>query len=117
GYVVQLSPELVGHLEQQPWPGNVRQLENTIARCVALATTKIVGLEALEAPRDTAEASEGLVASAGPSFREQVEAFERNLIAQTMRTSGGNQSETARRLQINRATLYDKLKKYGLTKE
>jgi DNA-binding NtrC family response regulator len=34
-----------------------------------------------------------------------------------MRTSGGNQSETARRLQINRATLYDKLKKYGLTKD
>jgi len=48
GYVVQLAPELVEYLEHQPWPGNVRQLENTIARCVALATTKIVGLEALE---------------------------------------------------------------------
>jgi two-component system response regulator AtoC len=117
GYVVQLSPELVDYLGQQPWPGNVRQLENTIARCVALATTKIVGLEALQVPHDTPDASDGSMPSAGPSFREQVEAFERNLIAHTMRTSGGNQSETARRLQINRATLYDKLKKYGLTKE
>jgi len=117
GYVVQLSPELVEYLEQQAWPGNVRQLENTIARCVALATTKIVGLEALHAPQDSVDSSEASTSSAGPSFREQVEAFERNLIAQTMRTSAGNQSETARRLQINRATLYDKLKKFGLTKE
>jgi two-component system, NtrC family, response regulator AtoC len=117
GYVVQLSPELVGYLEQQPWPGNVRQLENTIARCIALATTKIVGLESLQAPQDAVESGDASVPSAGPSFREQVDAFERNLITQTMRTSGGNQSETARRLQLNRATLYDKLKKYGLTKE
>ncbi|HEY1558130.1 MAG TPA: sigma-54 dependent transcriptional regulator [Kofleriaceae bacterium] len=117
GYVVQLSPELVAHLEQQAWPGNVRQLENTIARCVALATTKIVGLEALRAPHDSADAADASMPGAGPSFREQVEAFERNLITQAIRASGGNQSETARRLQLNRATLYDKLKKYELTKE
>jgi len=117
GYVVQLSPELVGYLEQQPWPGNVRQLENTIARCVALATTKIVGLESLQIPQDSSDSTEGSISSTGPSFREQVEAFERNLIGNAMRTSGGNQSETARRLQLNRATLYDKLKKFGLAKE
>ena len=117
GYVVQLSPELVGYLEQQPWPGNVRQLENTIARCVALATTKIVGLESLQIPQDSSDSTEGSISSTGPSFREQVEAFERNLIGHAMRTSGGNQSETARRLQLNRATLYDKLKKFGLAKE
>jgi monoterpene epsilon-lactone hydrolase len=112
GYVVQLSSELVYHLEQQPWRGNVRQLENTIARCVALSTTKFVGLEALLA-RDVAEAT----TDDGPSLREQVEAFERNLIARTIRSSNGNQSETSRRLQLNRTTLYDKLKKYGLMKE
>jgi DNA-binding NtrC family response regulator len=117
GNVVQLSPELLEHLERQPWPGNVRQLENAIARCTALATTTIVGLEALEAPRDAGDVVEGAMPNAGPSFREQVEAFERNLITRTSRTSGGNQSETARRLQMNRATLYDKLKKYGLMKE
>ena len=121
-YVVQLSPELVEHLEQQAWPGNVRQLENAIARAVALATSKVVGLEALTMPHASGDASGDVAAAAvssdaGPSFREQVEAFERNLIVRAMRGSGGNQSETARRLQINRATLYDKLKKYDLTKE
>jgi two-component system response regulator AtoC len=117
GNVVQLSPDLVDYLGHQPWPGNVRQLENTIARCIALATARIVGLEALQVPHDAGDSVEGTMPNAGPSFREQVEAFERNLIIQAIRTSGGNQSETARRLQINRATLYDKLKKYGLTKE
>jgi two-component system response regulator AtoC len=115
GHVVQLSPELLEHLELQTWPGNVRQLENTIARCVALATTSIVGVEALNAPTDGPPRTEE--SHGGPSFREQVEAFERNLIRQAIHASGGNQSETARRLQLNRATLYDKLKKYNLTKE
>jgi two-component system response regulator AtoC len=110
GHVVQLAPELVELLERQAWPGNVRQLENTIARCVALATTNIVGVEALTAPSEDVPRPD----EAAPSFREQVEAFERNLIRQAIHASGGNQSETARRLQLNRATLYDKLKKYNL---
>jgi two-component system response regulator AtoC len=112
GHVVQLAPELIELLEKQPWPGNVRQLENTIARCVALATTNIVGVEALTTPSDDMPRADE--AASGPSFREQVEAFERNLIRQAIHASGGNQSETARRLQLNRATLYDKLKKYNL---
>jgi two-component system response regulator AtoC len=129
GYVVQFSLELVEYLERQPWPGNVRQLENTIARCVALATTRVVGLEVLDLSRETdgqgdaaapsAPPAAGeqldLIEGAGPSFREQVEAFERNLISRTLLGCGGNQSETSRRLQLNRATLHDKLKKYGLS--
>ena len=116
-HVVQLSPELVDHLVAQPWPGNVRQLENVLARCVALATTRVVGLEALQAPVDVKDATDVSSPQAGPTFREQVEAFERNLITQATRQSGGNYSEVARRLQLNRATLYDKLKKYGLAKD
>jgi two-component system response regulator AtoC len=120
-YVVQLAPSLVEYLEKEPWPGNVRQLENTIARCIALATTKIVGLEALQTTPDAIEAGDAAEpashAVGGPSFREQVEAFERNLIRHAMTSSNGNQSEAARRLRLNRASLYDKLKKYGMTRD
>jgi len=112
GYVAQLAPELIEDLEQQPWPGNIRQLENTIARCVALATTCTIGREALLAPIDSTDSTDQ-----GPSFRVQVESFERNLIRKVMQASGGNMSETARRLRLNRATLYDRMKKYGMTKE
>ena len=51
----------------------------------------------------------------GSSFREQVAAFERNLIRHALADSHGNYSETARRLHLNRASLYDKMKKYRMT--
>ena len=50
----------------------------------------------------------------GPSLREQVEAFERGLVARALDATGGNQSEAARRLGVSRVTLIDKMKKYGL---
>jgi len=113
GYVVQLAPELIDELERQSWPGNVRQLENAVARRVALATTRVLGPESEPVPIERVEGEE-VPADGGPSFREQVEAFERNLLRHAMQVSGNNQSEAARRLQMGRATLYDKLKKHGL---
>ncbi|HEY4177317.1 MAG TPA: sigma-54 dependent transcriptional regulator [Kofleriaceae bacterium] len=115
GFVVQLEPDLVAYLEKQSWPGNIRQLENTIARCIALSTTRSVGMEALLAPSDRPDSTD--ISEDGPSFREQVDAFERNLIRQASLAFGGNQSEIARRLQLSRTTLYDKMKRYGLTDE
>jgi transcriptional regulator with GAF, ATPase, and Fis domain len=50
----------------------------------------------------------------GPTLREQVEAFERGLIARALDATAGNQSEAARRLGVSRVTLIDKLRKYGL---
>jgi DNA-binding NtrC family response regulator len=120
--VVQLSPEFLARLQSTSWPGNVRQLENAIARCVALATGSVIGADAfalLQSPTVTSETA--LPADApvqgGPSFKEQVEALERNLLAGAMAASGGNQSEAARRLSLNRVTFYDRLKKYGLLAE
>jgi two-component system response regulator AtoC len=52
-----------------------------------------------------------------PSYREQMDAFERNLLAGALAATGGNQSETARRLGLGRATLYDRLKRHGLLPE
>ena len=50
----------------------------------------------------------------GPSLKEQVEAFERGLVARSLDSTGGNQSEAARRLGVSRVTLIDKMKKYNL---
>ncbi|MCZ7682949.1 MAG: sigma-54 dependent transcriptional regulator [Sandaracinaceae bacterium] len=114
---VSLSPELIDALTRAEWPGNVRQLENTIARMVALSGPRI-GVEALSAappPHD----SDGELVVDEPGrpllpLREQVDAFERGVIARVLAECGGNQSETARRLAIGRATLLDKLKRYGI---
>lgn len=119
--VVQVSDELVELLRRAPWPGNIRQLENAIARCVALNTGSVIGPGAfalVQAP--SIEASSGGPAGAadaqtdGPTYREQMEAFERNLLSNALAATADNQSEAARRLGMTRATLYDRLKRYGL---
>jgi two-component system, NtrC family, response regulator AtoC len=109
GHVVQLADDLIAALDAERWPGNVRQLENVIARLVAMAPGKLIGAAAL-----AGVTGESPVAADAPSFREQVEAFERNLIHNALGTTSGNQSRAARRLGMTRASLYDKMRKYGL---
>ncbi|MBP8805436.1 MAG: sigma-54-dependent Fis family transcriptional regulator [Kofleriaceae bacterium] len=119
-----LEPALVAALVAAPWPGNVRQLENAIARLAALAKGEVLRLadfrEHSGAAPPPAVATTGAtdddepVWAEGPSLREQVEAFERGVIARALTATGGNQSEAARRLGTSRVTLLDKIKKYGL---
>ncbi len=113
---VRLSPELLDALQRLDWPGNVRQLENAVARIVALATGGEIGLEAFgtasAAPAADARAETPPEGTLG--LREQVEAVERSLIGRTMAEVGGNQSEAARRLGLSRGSLIVRLKKYGL---
>ena len=95
------------------WPGNVRQLENVVARMVALSGGGELGPEALRG--DAAPPSrppDGRRRSPPPSqadgahtLREQLDALERSVIARTMTAVRGNQSEAARRLGISRNTL------------
>jgi DNA-binding NtrC family response regulator len=118
--VAELSPELLAQLSEAPWPGNVRQLENAIARCVALATGKVIGLSAFalaSSPQAGADAAGAANGADGPSYREQIDVFERNLLASALAATSGNQSEAARRLGLSRATLYDRLQRHGLLPE
>jgi two-component system, NtrC family, response regulator AtoC len=110
----QLSPVELQQLVSAHWPGNVRQLENTIARMVALgdrpllsgvATRNEPSAEPGQHPRNHAE---------GHSLREQVEGLERGLITRTLAAVAGNQSEAARRLGLSRGSLIDRMRKYGL---
>jgi len=90
----------------------VRQLENTVARMVALGTGNEIGPEAFRRAANEPAAEplrEGML-----SLPEQVEALERSLIVKTLKTVSGNQSEAARRLGLGRGALIERLKKYGL---
>jgi two-component system response regulator AtoC len=121
---VRLAPALVERLAAEDWPGNVRQLENVVARMVALGGGGEIGVEALgaggpaagpaaraRAPRD---GGEGADPPLGLTLREQVEELERAVIAKTMTAVRGNQSEAARRLGISRNTLTERLRRYEI---
>jgi len=130
---VELEPALVDALTKTDWPGNVRQLENAIARLAALSTGGLITLADFRAAETGGGVSSSSSAAAaapatdadepapdarnGPSLKEQVEAFERGLVARALDATGGNQSEAARRLGVSRVTLIDKMKKYGLNQQ
>jgi len=126
---ITLEPALVDALARADWPGNVRQLENTIARLAALSSGGSITVADYEAasglpPSSSADAIPAADDDApltdarnGPSLKEQVEAFERGLVARALDSTGGNQSEAARRLGVSRVTLIDKMKKYNLNQK
>jgi two-component system response regulator HydG len=107
---VAITSELLARLSAHPWPGNVRELENALESAVALSLDGALDLSLLPggASSDTPSAS----VRAG--LKERVGAYERGLIVAALEASKGNRSEAARTLDVSRATLHDKLRKYGL---
>ena len=106
-----ITPECMDILNRYPWPGNVRELEHCIERGVILMRGDYLDVNALplavqrwagaNEPRETGE----------PSTLKEAE---KALILKTLEETGGNRSEAARRLQITRKTLLNKLKSYGI---
>jgi two-component system response regulator HydG len=110
------TPRAMDRLLHYPWPGNVRELMNTVERGVVLSRADMLDEEdvapVLEAEALQAPSGPAAVAAAGNGA--SLEAVEKATILKTLDESGGNKSETARRLGITRRTLHLKLKKYGL---
>src|SRR6187551_316050 len=105
-----LTPGAADQLLRHQWPGNVRELENAMERAVALARGNRVDLEDL--PEEIRDAVPTPVAARG-KVRPLGE-IEKDYILAALEANGGNQTHTAAQLRIGAATLYRKLKSYGL---
>jgi DNA-binding NtrC family response regulator len=92
------------------WPGNVRELENVMERAVALAQGTRVELEDL--PEEVRQAIPKPTATLGAV--RPLEEIEKEYILAALDLNAGNQTQTAEQLKIGSATLYRKLKSYGL---
>jgi len=108
--VAGFSPGTADQLLRYEWPGNVRELENAMERAVALAPGTRVELEDL--PEEVRQAISMPVATTG--VVRPLEAVEKEYILSALELNGGNQTRTAEQLNIGSATLYRKLKSYGL---
>ena len=100
-------------LESYEWPGNVRQLENTIERAVALETTQTIQIDRLPDTvrnRSNPLDREIFALPDGPfdleNFLSEVES---SLIGQALRQSDGNQTATAQRLMLTKGSLRHKI--------
>ncbi|WP_153557925.1 sigma-54-dependent transcriptional regulator [Roseimaritima sediminicola] len=116
-------------LQDYAWPGNVRELENVVERAILLSRGSRLGVESLPAemvrgghrlaiPTSTPAAPSpvGRAVSDGQvlSLREALEEPERQIILEALRMFQWNRAATADALEINRTTLYKKMKRLGL---
>ncbi|MGO9647350.1 MAG: sigma-54-dependent transcriptional regulator [Terriglobales bacterium] len=106
--ITRVSPEAMNHLQEQPWMGNVRELENAVERAM------VVGQEPELHETDFIFKPQSVSDSGGSG--KKLEEMERAYILRVVEECGGNQSHAAEILDIDRVTLYHKLKKYGWTR-
>jgi|WetSurMetagenome_2_1015567.scaffolds.fasta_scaffold128779_1 two-component system, NtrC family, response regulator AtoC len=110
--VDDVATDAMGILMSHTWPGNVRELRNILERAIVVASGKVIQASDLGLRRPPcAEAPGGIGAMAS------LEDVERHHIGRVLQESSGNISLAARTLGIDRATLYNKLRKYGLGKD
>jgi len=105
-----ISSEAMAAFGQYAWPGNVRELENVIERALVLGSGIVIKLEDLP---DRLTKHAPLTACADGACR--LIDVERDHIRRTLQTVGGNKAAAARALDVNRKTLYRKLRQHRLT--
>ena len=117
-YFYDCSAEALDAMSRYAWPGNVRELENTIERIVVLHNAAQVSGKMLPANvlQGAAAAREGdpSEASPGPDVILPFTEVEKREIARALRICGWNVAKAAERLELGQATLYRKIKKYGI---
>jgi len=104
--ITTIPAETMAALANWSWPGNIRELQNLIQRCVILADSPVLRVPLFEL-RNGASLVPGKMS----------EATERDLIVRALREAGGvvgGASGAASRLRIKRTTLYSKMKKLGI---
>ena len=107
----RLSPRARFALDHHTWPGNVRELRNRIERAVALAAGPTIDADDLFPEAATAAGSQPSTQSL-QAIREDAE---RAHISTVLAETGGQIGEAARRLAVSRTTLWDKMRRLGLT--
>lgn len=117
--VQSVSPEAVELLSSYDWPGNVRDLENAIQSAMILCTGGMIRPEHLPDRIKGYELAEAqaVAGSSSGNIREINAQMEKELIVEALRKHNFNRTQTAEALNISRKTLFNKMKRYGLSSD
>ena len=103
-------------LRNHNWPGNVRELQNLVQRLLILGSSEEVSLEEVEraVTRQPTEPPQGQLPGLDLPLREARELFEKAYLEHQLQVTGGNVSQTAEQVGLERTHLYRKLRSLGI---
>ena len=104
--VIGLDDKASERIASYAWPGNLRELNNVMRRSTLLAKGKHIGLSELERSMAPSTPTEPLALHDELTEQQRIEA--------ALRATGGNKSKAAQLLAVDRKTLYNKMKRYGI---
>ena len=99
------------------WPGNVRELRNVIERAVALTRLDKLTLEDLPEKIRDFRSSQVVIGGSDPGELVPLEEVERRYILHVLECVQGNRTLAAKKLGLDRKTLYRKLRQYGVLRD
>lgn len=113
-----VSRDAMEHLKNYSWPGNIRELENIVERCVVINESNVIGEDSLPAEILSCSGNEVSCSSAENSrelLNEAIDDKEKEVIIKVLRENNGNKTKSALALGISRRSLHRKIQKYGIT--
>src|SRR6266566_7027209 len=111
---VNISEDAVSLLASMSWPGNVRELENFIERLAIFAATEGISCEGVERERARRSEATSVPENLTSTLTGKLQEMERQEIVRVLRESRGNKSLAARKLGIERKTLYEKARRLAI---
>ena len=103
--ITEISPEAMEMLIDYDWPGNIRELSNAIERATVVGQPPAIRPEDLPLQKPS---------SVDSPAEESLADVEKRHIRAVLDRTGGNITRAAEILQVDRVTVYNKIKKYGL---
>ncbi|BFU93983.1 MAG: Transcriptional regulatory protein ZraR [Nitrospira sp.] len=113
---MMFHPEAMNVMMQYTWPGNIRELDNVIARAVILSPTEIIEPDLLAMDAAGLSHSESLTYVSLP-YHRSMEEHSRHIIDQALKQAEGNQTKAAERLRLQRTYLARLIKQQKLRQE
>jgi DNA-binding NtrC family response regulator len=111
---VRISGDAVHVLSSMSWPGNVRELENLIERLAIFAASDEIAAEEVEREGARRKIADAVSGPASTTLPDKLQEMERQEILRVLKESRGNKSLAARKLGIERKTLYEKARRLGV---
>lgn len=109
---VRFSKQALAVMMKYNWPGNIRELQNIVERCIILRKDSVIEAEEVNLP--FSPVSDEVMIPEIPEEGISLGAVEKGLIKKALRISNGNRSKAARLLKIQRHVLIYRIKKFGL---